>query len=158
MELPTVLSGMRLMSGIFRNWLFVKIETDEGLHGWGEASLELKEKTVEQAIHQYADWIIGQDPTRIEHLWQILYRHSFWRGGVVLNTALSGIDQALWDITGKAYGQPVYKLLGGARDRVKAYASTCPNIGSPDVYAEHALACKKEGYLAYKIHPHYSKI
>src|SRR5947209_981070 len=116
-----------LMRAVERNWLFVKIETDAGLHGWGEASLELKEKTVQQAILQYADWLIGQDPTRIEHLWQILYRHSFWRGGVVLNSALSGIDQALWDLTGKAYGQPVYKLLGGpVRDRIPVYCHGGP--------------------------------
>jgi L-alanine-DL-glutamate epimerase-like enolase superfamily enzyme len=67
----------------------------------------------------------------------------------------SVIDLALWDLAGRALGQPVYKLLGGARDRVKAYASTYPNLGNPEVYAEHALACKREGYLAYKIHPHY---
>src|SRR5919199_4691559 len=102
-----------LMRAVERNWLFVKIETDAGLHGWGEASLELKEGTVERAIQELSPFLIGQDPTRIEHLWQVLYRHSFWRGGVVLNTAISGLDQALWDITGKAYGQPVYRLLGG---------------------------------------------
>jgi L-alanine-DL-glutamate epimerase-like enolase superfamily enzyme len=67
----------------------------------------------------------------------------------------SAVDNALWDLAGRAVGQPVYKLLGGARDRVKAYASTYPNIGRPHVYAEHALECKKEGYLGYKIHPHY---
>jgi galactonate dehydratase len=111
------------MRAVERNWLFVKVETDEGLHGWGEASLELKELTVAQAIRDLEPFLLGQDPTRIEHLWQTLHRQGFWRGGVVLNSALSGIDQALWDLTGKAYGVPVYKLLGGAvRDRIRLYA------------------------------------
>src|SRR5947209_3835361 len=134
-----------LMRAVERNWLFVKIETDAGLHGWGEASLELKEKTVQQAIHQYAEWLIGQDPTRIEHLWQTLYRQGFWRGGVVLNSALSGIDQALWDLTGKAYGVPVYKLLGGAvRDRIRLYAH-----GGPSAAADLRAA----GFTAIKCGP-----
>jgi galactonate dehydratase len=121
-----------LMHAVERNWLFVKVETDEGLYGWGEASLEWKERTVEQAVHQLADHLIGEDPTRIEHLWQTMYRHGFWRGGVVLNSALSGIDQALWDLTGKAYGVPVYKLLGGpVRDHVRVYAH-----GGPQEVAE----------------------
>lgn len=112
-----------LMRAAERNWLFVKVETDEGIHGWGEASLELKELTVAQAVRDLEPFLVGQDPTRIEHLWQTLYRSGFWRGGVVLNSALSGIDQALWDVTGKAYGVPVYKLLGGpVRDRIRLYA------------------------------------
>lgn len=111
-----------LMRAVERNWLFVKVETDTDVYGWGEASLELKERTVAQAVTDLEPFLIGEDPTRIEHLWQTLYRQGFWRGGVVLNSALSGIDQALWDITGKAYGVPVYKLLGGAvRDRIRLY-------------------------------------
>ncbi|MBM3458060.1 MAG: galactonate dehydratase [Armatimonadetes bacterium] len=116
-----------LMRAVERNWLFVKVETDAGLYGWGEASLELKERTVAQALLDLEPFLLGQDPTRIEHCWQILHRHGFWRGGVVLNSALSGIDQALWDLTGKAYGVPVYKLLGGAvRDRIRLYAHGGP--------------------------------
>ena len=112
-----------IMRAAERNWLFVKVVTDEGLHGWGEASLELKELTVAQAIRDLEPFLLGQDPTRIEHLWQTVRRSGFWRGGVVLNSALSGIDQALWDVTGKAYGVPVYRLLGGAvRDRIRLYA------------------------------------
>src|SRR5438874_12282071 len=111
------------MRAVERNWLFVKVETDEGLHGWGEATLELKERTVAQAVTDLEPFLLGEDPTRIEHLWQTLYRQGFWRGGVVLNSALSGVDQALWDIAGKAYGVPVYRLLGGpVRDRVRLYA------------------------------------
>lgn len=116
-----------LMRAAERNWLFVKVETDAGLHGWGEATLELKERTVAEAIREVEPFLLGQDPTRIEHLWQLLYRHGFWRGGVVLLSAFSGIDQALWDLTGKAYGQPVYRLLGGpVRDRIRLYAHGGP--------------------------------
>jgi galactonate dehydratase len=112
-----------LMRAVERNWLFVKVETDTELYGWGEASLELKERTVAQAVEDLEPFLLGEDPTCIEHLWQILYRHGFWRGGVVLNSALSGIDQALWDLTGKVYGVPVYRLLGGpVRDRIRLYA------------------------------------
>jgi len=111
-----------LMAGVRQTWVFVKVETDEGVHGWGEGSLEGQEKTVAQAVEHMAPRVIGQDPTCVERHWQVLYRHGFWRGGVVLNSAVSAIDQALWDITGKAYGVPVYKLLGGpVRDRVRAY-------------------------------------
>ena len=77
-----------------------------------------------------------------------------WVANIPENVA-SVIDNALWDLAGRAFDPPVYKLMGGARDKVKAYASTYPNIGVPRVYAEHALACKDEGYIAYKIHPHY---
>lgn len=132
-----------IMRGVERNWLFVKIETDAGIHGWGEASLELKEKVVEAAIHQMSGYIMGQDATRIEHLWQILFRHGFWRGGVVLNSAISGLDQALWDIAGKLYKVPVYKLLGGeCRDRVRVYAHGGPNV---------AKEILNEGYTGIKM-------
>lgn len=105
-----------------QSWLFVKIETDAGIHGWGEGSLEGQEKAVAAAVNDLAPRIMGQDPTMIERHWQVMYRHGFWRGGVVLNSALSAIDQALWDITGKAYEKPVYRLLGGpVRERVRAY-------------------------------------
>ncbi len=105
-----------------QSWLFIKIETDEGVYGWGEGSLEGQEKAVAAAVHDMSHRIIGQDPTLIERHWQVLYRHGFWRGGVVLNSALSAIDQALWDITGKIHSVPVYKLLGGAvRDKIRAY-------------------------------------
>jgi len=112
-----------LFMGVERQtWLFVKVETDQGVYGWGEGSLEGQERAVAEAVHAMAGRLIGEDPTRIERHWQVLYRHGFWRGGVVLNSALSAIDQALWDIAGKAYGVPVYRLLGGpVRDRVRAY-------------------------------------
>jgi len=105
-----------------QSWLFVKIETDEGVYGWGEGSLEGQEQAVAAAVNDLSPRIMGQDPTMIERHWQVMYRHGFWRGGVVLNSALSAIDQALWDITGKIHNTPVYKLLGGpVRNKVRAY-------------------------------------
>lgn len=112
-----------IMHGAPRNWVFVKMETDEGLYGWGEGSLEGLVHTVVQTIHTLADrFLIGQDPTLIEQHWQTMYRQGFWRGGPVLGSAVGALDHALWDITGKAYGVPVYKLLGGPiRNRLRAY-------------------------------------
>lgn len=110
------------MNGVNRNWLFVKVVTDQDVYGWGEGTLELHEHAVEAAVKAMVPRIIGRDPTQIEKLWQAMYRHGFWRGGPVIGSAISAIDQALWDITGKVYGQPVYKLLGGAvRERVRVY-------------------------------------
>ena len=86
-----------------RNWIFVKVLTDQpGLYGWGEATLEWKTKGVVGSIEDLKPLILGQDPRRIEHIWQILYRQYFWRGGIVTMSAISGIDQALWDIKGRA--------------------------------------------------------
>ncbi|WP_423731987.1 galactonate dehydratase [Hafnia paralvei] len=104
-------------------WMFLKIETDEGIVGWGEPVIEGKAKSVEAAVHELGEYIIGQDPARINDIWQTLYRGSFYRGGPILMSAISGIDQALWDIKGKALGVPVYQLLGGlVRDKIKAYS------------------------------------
>jgi galactonate dehydratase len=116
-----------------RNWVFVKAETDQpGLHGWGEASLEWKTRAVVGAVEDFQPMLLGEDPTRIEHLYQKMYRQSFWRVGVIGMSAISGIEQALWDILGKSLGQPVYKLLGGAvRDRVRMYT----HLGGGDMKA-----------------------
>jgi galactonate dehydratase len=101
----------------------VKITTDDGIVGWGESTLEGKPKSTMAAVEELAEYLVGKDPLRIEHHWQHIYRSAFFRGGNVLMSALSGIDQALWDIAGKHYGIPVYKLLGGpVRDRVRVYA------------------------------------
>ncbi len=101
----------------------VKITTDDGIVGWGESTLEGKPKSTMGAVEELAEYLVGKDPLRIEHHWQHIYRSAFFRGGNVLMSALSGIDQALWDIAGKFYNAPVYKLLGGpTRDRVRVYA------------------------------------
>jgi galactonate dehydratase len=101
----------------------VKVTTDDGIVGWGEATLEGKPKSTMAAVEELADYLIGKDPLRIEHHWQHIYRSAFFRGGNVLMSALSGLDHALWDIAGKHYGVPVYQLLGGpTRDRVRVYA------------------------------------
>ncbi len=104
-------------------WMFLKVETDEGITGWGEPVIEGRARTVEAAVHEFADTLVGQDPMRINDLWQTMYRSHFYRGGAILMSAIAGIDQALWDIKGKALGVPVYELLGGrVRDRMKVYS------------------------------------
>ena len=103
-------------------WLFVRIETDEGIVGWGEGSLEGNSGIVRTAIEQFAEYLIGRDPSTIEDHWQVLTKGGFYRGGPVFASAVSGIDQALWDIAGKTLGVPVHRLLGGhVRDRIRAY-------------------------------------
>ena len=107
-----------------RNWIFVKVITDEpGLYGWGESTLEWHTRAVLGAIEDIADLILGEDPTRIEHIWQMMHRQHFWHGdGVVRSSAISGIDIALWDIAGKIAGMPCSKLWGGpVRDYVRTY-------------------------------------
>ncbi|HEV2442298.1 MAG TPA: galactonate dehydratase [Steroidobacteraceae bacterium] len=103
-------------------WMFLKMETDEGLVGWGEPVVEGRARSVEVAVAEIGKQLIGKDPARINDHWQTMYRGAFYRGGAVLMSAIAGIDQALWDIKGKALGVPVYQLLGGlVRDRMKAY-------------------------------------
>ena len=106
-----------------RNWVFCKVETDQaGLFGWGEGSLEWKTRAVVGVIEDLAPMVIGEDPRRIEHIYQKLYRQSFWRLGVIGMSGISAIEQALWDIKGKFLGVPVYELLGGqVREKVRMY-------------------------------------
>ena len=135
----------------------VRITTDTGLDGWGETTLEGKPESVEGAVRELADYLIGKDPLRIEHHWQHMYRSAFFRGGAILMTAISGVDQALWDIAGKHYGVPVYKLLGGAvRDRIRVYAHW--GIGSLTDEGQAAARARldmlqKSGYTAFKTGP-----
>ena len=104
-------------------WMFLKVETDEGITGWGEPVVEGRARSVEAAVHELSYLLVGQDPGRINDLWQAMYRGGFYRGGAVFMSAIAGIDQALWDIKGKALGQPVYELLGGkVRERMKMYS------------------------------------
>ena len=103
-------------------WLFLKIETDEGVSGWGEPVIEGKAATVKTAVDELMENLIGKDPMNIEDHWNVMYRTGFYRGGPILMSAISGIDQALWDIKGKFFNTPVYQLMGGkARDTIKVY-------------------------------------
>ncbi len=131
-------------------WLFLKIETDEGISGWGEPVLECHAETLKAKIEEFSDFLIGADPAKIEDIWQMLYRNGCYRGGPVLMSAISGIDMALWDIKGKALGAPVHTLLGGpVRDRVRSYRW----IGGdrPDNLVQHAKALQAEGFDACKM-------
>ncbi|MCD8836141.1 MULTISPECIES: galactonate dehydratase [Mammaliicoccus] len=104
-------------------WLFLKITTDEGIVGWGEPVIEGKAQTVGAAVDEFMQQLIGKDPLNIEDHWNMMYRSSFYRGGPILMSAISGIDQALWDIKGKYYNAPVHELLGGAcRESMKVYS------------------------------------
>lgn len=104
-------------------WLFLKIETDEGIVGWGEPVIEGRASTVKAAVIELMENLIGKDPQRIEDHWNLMYRSSFYRGGPILMSAIAGIDQALWDIKGKFFNAPIHQLLGGAcRDSIKVYS------------------------------------
>ncbi len=108
-------------------WMFLKIETDEGICGWGEPVVEGRARTVETAVNEFRPMLIGADPLKIEHLWQGMYRRTFYRGGPILCSAISGIEMALWDIKGKYYNMPVFEMLGGAyRDKVRMYGHLKP--------------------------------
>lgn len=108
-------------------WMFLKIETDEGIEGWGEPVVEGRAKTVEMAVNEFRPMLIGADPLKIEHLWQGMYRRTFYRGGPVFCSAISGIEMALWDIKGKYFGMPVYEMLGGKyRDKIRMYGHLKP--------------------------------
>lgn len=131
-------------------WLFLRIDTDEGIVGWGEPALEGRIRTVATAVDELAELVIGTDPLRIEANWQLLTRGGFYRGGPILSSAVAGIDQALWDIAGKFHGVPVHDLLGGAvRDRVRMY-SWIGGDRSTQV-AEEAAQRVAEGFTAVKM-------
>ncbi|HEX8194028.1 MAG TPA: galactonate dehydratase [Allosphingosinicella sp.] len=131
-------------------WLFVRVETDDGAVGWGEASLEGWAESVEGAFEAYRDRFIGADPFRIEDLFQVGYRGGFYRGGPVLMSALAGLEQACWDLKGKVLGLPAWEMLGGkVREHIRAYAW----IGGdrPDDVAEAAAARAAQGFSAIKM-------
>lgn len=137
------------------NWVFVKVETDGGLHGVGEATLEHRELTVAAAVKELERSLVGQDPHAIEALWHRAYRDAYWRGGPVLMSALSGVEMALWDIKGKALGVPVWQLLGGkVRDAIPCYANGwfAPSR-TPDEFAEKARIAVKAGFRGLKWDP-----
>lgn len=139
----------------WRNWVFVRVSTNEGLTGCGEATLEGKEQAVVAAIGELEGYLIGRDPLRIERHVARMYGDPFWRGGPVLMSAISGVEHCLWDIAGKAYGQPVYKLLGGSCwDTIKVYANGWfAGAQTPDEYARKAADAVAGGYEALKWDP-----
>jgi len=145
------------------NWTFVKLYTDSGLTGVGEASLERNDIVVVKALESLKDFLVGKDPFQIEYIWNALYKQTFKYGQLIILTALSGVEQALWDIKGKALGVPVYELLGGKlRDRVRAYANAwafqevvteMTEKDTPESLAKNALKMVDKGFTAMKWDP-----
>lgn len=137
------------------NWVFVKVITDSGLYGVGEATLEYREPTVVQAIKELERYLVGKDPHNIEAFWHDAYRDAYWRGGVVLMSALAGVEMALWDIKGKDLGVPVYQLLGGkVRDSIKCYANAWfAGAKKPEEFAQKAKIAVKNGFSGLKWDP-----
>jgi len=137
------------------NWLFVRIDTDEGISGWGEGSLHGALESVESAIREYAPHLIGQDPAGPERHWHRLYHAWRWRGGAVFQTALSALDIALWDLEGKRLGVPVARLLGGPfRTRLRGYASHwLQGADTPEKAFEGAREAIRRGFSAFKCRP-----
>ena len=124
--------------------IFIKLHTDAGITGIGEGTVEGRIPTTVTAIQELEKYLIGKDPRQPAHHWQAMYRHAFYRGGIILTSALSAVDIAMWDIKGKALGVPVYELLGGpTRDRIRVYGQS----GDP----EGAKAVLAEGYQSMKI-------
>ena len=143
-----------------RNWIFVRVETDQpGLTGLGEATLEFQTRAVTGAVEDLAGLIVGQDPRNIEHLWQVMFRHPFFKGGIVTMSALSGIDQALHDIKAKALGIPLWQLLGGlTRQRLRMYdhlgggdSTAVYDSARAESFAEKAARSRADGFTAVKI-------
>ena len=132
----------------------VRIVTDTGIEGWSESTLEAKPLSVPAAIEEFAGYLIGKDPLRIEHHWQQMYRSSFFRGGAHNMSAIAGIDAALWDIAGKHFGVPSYMLMGGnVRDRIRVYAHWSIDDMSDEgksVSRERLDMLQKKGYTGYK--------
>ena len=152
-----------VVNAVMRNWVFVRVETDQpGLYGWGEASLEWKTRAVVGAVADFVPMLLGEDPRRIEHLYQKMYRQSFWRVGAIGMSAISGIEQALWDIKGKWLGQPVFELLGGrVREKVRMYTHLgggdmkavyeTVDMHDPKMFVDRALEVVSRGYTAMKV-------
>ena len=126
-------------------WCMVEVLTDEGISGWGEAVIEGKASTVAACVREMEEYLIGKDADRIQDIWNMLYRCAFYRGGPILTSCISGIEQALWDIKGKKLGVPVYEMLGGrVRDKIRMY---CHTGGSTPEEAAETLTRAIELYL-----------
>jgi len=131
-------------------WLFLAVDTDEGVTGWGEPVIEGRADTVAAAVKELSSYLIGKDPRNINDHWQTLYRGGFYRGGPILMSAIAGIDQALWDIKGKVLNQPVYELLGGlVRDKMKTYSWVGGD--DPSAEAEHMQKLMGHGWDTFKL-------
>src|SRR5690606_30073300 len=151
-----------IVNAVHRNWVFVKVLTDQpGLHGWGEATLEWHTRSVVGAIEDLEPLLVGEDPRRIERLWQMMHRQHFWHGhGIVRATAISGIDSALWDIAGKIAGVPCSQLWGGpVRDYIRTYCHLGggkmedfyeTSVEDARQFGELAAAAVEEGFTAFK--------
>lgn len=131
-------------------WLLLRLETDDGFVGWGEPVVEGRAATTQACIHELEPYLLGADSRYVEDIWQTLYRGGFYRGGPVLTSALSGIDQALWDIKGKALGVPVHELLGG-RVREKMAVYSWIDSDTPEIAARSALEKKAQGFANIKM-------
>ena len=149
-----------MVGAIRRNWVFIEIETDSGIVGVGEATLEGFAKTMVSAVEDFKRMLIGLNPLEIEKIWEDLYRRKFWRGNLLILTALSGIEMALWDIKGKEAGKPVYDLLGGPTyDKIKAYGNYWflgadgKFSNTVEHYAESAAKAVENGWQALKWSP-----
>jgi len=142
--------GVSLTPDSDRPYVFVKIETDQGVVGWGEATLEGKAAATIACVNDFREFLIGGDPMQVEHHWQSMYVHSFYRAGPVMGSAISGIDQALWDIRGKMLGMPVYKLLGGPVDPQGVRGYYHLRGGSPEALQKSREEAKKNGITCFK--------
>jgi galactonate dehydratase len=153
-ELSTVVVGAEM-----RNWVFVKVQTDEGLVGWGEATVEWKTRAVVACVEDLASLLVGEDPRRVEHLFHMMVRQHFFRPGMVEGSAISGIEQACWDILGKSLGVPVWQLLGGnVRDQVRLYdhlgggeMDSVYHALTPEQAREKAIESVQAGFDAIKL-------
>lgn len=143
------ITNFRLYS-VKPRWLFLAIETDEGVTGWGEPVIEGRAHSVAAAVEELSQYLIGKDPSTINDHWQTMYRGGFYRGGPILMSAIAGIDQALWDIKGKVVGQPVYELLGGlVRDKMKTYSWVGGD--DPSEETEQMQTLMKSGWDTFKL-------
>ena len=148
--------GVSLNQTSDRPYVFVKLDTNDGIVGWGEGTLEGKAGAVIACMNDFSDFVVGADPMQVEHIWQSMYVHSFYRAGPVIGSAISGIDQALWDIRGKALGMPVYKLLGGPFDPrgIRGYYHTTARTREDllrlrETTVEQGVSCFKTGSAGY---------
>jgi galactonate dehydratase len=153
----TAVKPFTVHPGWRKNWIFVKVETDEGLAGWGEAYSQYdRDRPVVALVEEIGRYLVGRDPFQIKHTTQIAYEDfAIRRGSLELYSAISGVEQALWDIVGRATGQPVYNLLGGpCRERIRVYANGWSyKMSDPDDYARAAASVVEQGFTALKLDP-----